>query len=193
MTYPGNNQHPGKESTEKDQFVIGADVIAILTSVKYPMIMVDKVVSYYSEPLSLVAEKYISANEPAFTGHFPNMKLWPGVYTIEGLRQSCFILYVLNELEKAGLIKGVLELQNRQILRPLINHKLCQDVIDHLKEQKLSDPDLFSMRMKFLEPVFAGSLIKYHCSRDEDDLQTWSVKAVVAERIIAKGELRLPL
>jgi 3-hydroxymyristoyl/3-hydroxydecanoyl-(acyl carrier protein) dehydratase len=192
MTYPSNIKHPGKESKENDQFLVGADVIAILTSVKYPLIMVDKVVSYYSEPLSLVAEKYISANEPAFTGHFPNMKLWPGVYTIEGLRQSCFILYVLNELEKAGLIKGVLELQNRQILRPQINHKLCQDVIDHLQEQNFSDPDLFSMHMKFLEPVFAGSLIKYHCYRDEDNIQSWSVKAMVNERIIAKGELRLP-
>ena len=189
MTYNSKLKYPGSRNAEKGQFIIGADVIYYLTSVKHPMIMVDRIVSYHSEPLSLIAERYVSANEPAFTGHFPNMKLWPGIYTLEGLRQSCFLLYVLHELEKADLLKGVIELQNRQILRPQINHTLCQSVLDYLKERKLSDPDLFSLSLKFLEPVFAGSLIKYHCLRDDHDVHYWSVKAVVDERVIAKGTI----
>jgi 3-hydroxymyristoyl/3-hydroxydecanoyl-(acyl carrier protein) dehydratase len=177
----------GNQSAEKGQFVIGADVIAYITRVKHPMIMVDRIISYHSDPLSLIAERYVSANEPAFTGHFPNMKLWPGIYTLEGLRQACHILHILQELEKADLLKGVIELNNRQTLRPRINHELCQSVIDYLKNRKMSDPDFFSMNIKFLEPVFAGSLIKYHCCRDDEDLHSWSVQAVVDERIIAKG------
>jgi 3-hydroxymyristoyl/3-hydroxydecanoyl-(acyl carrier protein) dehydratase len=177
----------GMQSAEKDQFVIGADVIAYLTPVKHPMIMVDRIVCYHSDPLSLIAERYVSANEPVFVGHFPNMKLWPGIYTFEGLRQACYLLNILHELEKADLLKGVSELQKRQILRPQINHKLCQSVIDYLKNSKMSDPDLFSISIKLLEPVFAGSLIKYHCLRDDNDLHCWSVKAEVDERLIAKG------
>jgi 3-hydroxymyristoyl/3-hydroxydecanoyl-(acyl carrier protein) dehydratase len=179
----------GSSSAEKDQFVIGADVISYLIPVKHPMIMVDRIIDYHSDPLSLIAERYVSANEPVFTGHFPNMKLWPGIYTFEGLRQSCYLLHILHELEKADLLKGVIELHNRQILRPQINHKLCQSVIDYLKDSKLSDPDLFSINIKLLEPVFAGSLIKYHCFKDDNDLHSWSVKAVVDERLIAKGTI----
>ena len=186
----GDNFTPsGSSSEEKDQFVIGADVISYLIPVKHPMIMVDRIIDYHSDPLSLIAERYVSANEPVFTGHFPNMKLWPGIYTFEGLRQACYLLHILHELEVADLLKGVIELHNRQILRPQINHKLCQSVIDYLKNSKLSDPDLFSIRIKLLEPVFAGSLIKYHCLRDDNDLHSWSVKAVVDERLIAKGTI----
>jgi len=177
----------GIQSGDKGQFVIGADVIAFLTPVKHPMIMVDRIVHYQSGPLTLIAERYISANEPAFTGHFPGMKLWPGVYTLEGLRQTCYLLHVLQELEEANLLKGTMELQKRQILRPQIDHELCQSVLDYLKVRKTPDPDLFSVSMKFLEPVFAGSLIRYHCMRDEYDRHRWLVEAVVDEVLVARG------
>ena len=35
---------------EEDQFVIGADVIAYMNSIEYPMIMVDKILYYSSNP-----------------------------------------------------------------------------------------------------------------------------------------------
>ncbi len=184
-----NHTQSYNQPAKNDQFIIGADVIAYLTSVKHPMIMVDRIVHYSSNPLSLIAERYISANEPAFVGHFPNMKLWPGIYTFEGLRQSCFLLHILNELEEADLLKGLLELQKRHMLRPQINHKLCQSVIDYLEVKKMVDADLYSAGIKFLEPVFAGSLITYHCMRDENDPHDWSVKALVDDRLIAKGSI----
>jgi len=186
----GNTFPPtGTPSAGKERWVIGADVISWLLPVKHPMIMVDRITGYRSEPLSLVAERYVSANEPAFVGHFPNMKLWPGIYTIEGLRQCCLLLQILHRLEEAGLLEGVTELQHRQMLRPKINHELCQQVIDFLKSSRPVDPDLFSLRIKLLEPLFAGALINYHCSLNNDDLHCWSVQAVVDEREIAKGTI----
>lgn len=179
--------HSGLHPREQGPFVLGADVLAYLNPVKHPMIMVDRIVSYISEPLSLIAERYISANEPVFIGHFPNMKIWPGVYTIEGLRQTCYLLHVLYDLGKAHLLKGLTELHNRQILKPQIDNKLCQSVIDYLTNTRISDPDLFSVNVKLLEPVFAGSLLKYHVSRDQRDHKYWSVNAIVNDRIIAKG------
>ncbi len=177
------------QTAKNEQFIIGADVIAYLTSVKHPMIMVDRIVHYSSNPLLLIAERYVSANEPAFVGHFPNMKLWPGIYTFEGLRQSCFLLHILNDLEKADLLKGLLELHNRQILRPHIDHKLCQSVINYLETKTMVDSDMYSSSIKFTEPVFAGCLITYHCMRDENEPHSWSVKALVDDRLIAKGRI----
>jgi 3-hydroxyacyl-[acyl-carrier-protein] dehydratase len=195
MTYFLDNNIDSQSSNqfeEKNLFVIGADVITYFTGLKHPMIMVDRITNYSSDPLSLVAERYVSANEPAFIGHFPNLKLWPGIYTIEGLRQSCYLLHILHELEEANLLKGVIELHNRQTLRPQINHDLCHRVIGYFKNVKMPDPDLFSIRIKLLEPVFAGSLIRYHCIRDKNDSQFFSVKAIVNERMIANGELIQP-
>lgn len=177
---------------EYSHFIIGADTLSYLNQVKHPMIMVDRIISYHFDPLSLIAERYVSANEPAFVGHFPNLKLWPGIYTIEGLRQSCFLLHILHELEVADLLKGVIELNNRQMLRPQINHKLCESVIEYLDKRKMFDPDLFSVNIKLLEPVFAGSLIKYHCFRDGYNPDSYAVEAMVDEKQIAKGTVTQP-
>lgn len=180
------------QTNEYEPFVIGADVITYLTGINHPMIMVDRIINYNSNPLSLIAERYISANEPAFVGHFPNLRLWPGIYTLEGLRQSCYLLQILHKLEEADLLKNLLELHNRQILRPQINHELCNNVIDYLKWCKMTDPDLFSIRIKLLEPVFAGSLVRYHCLKKSNDPHCFSVNAVVNERVIAEGEIIQP-
>ena len=195
MTYfsdSNNYTQSSNQFEEEDLFVLGADVITYITGLKHPLIMVDRIINYNSDPLSLVAERYVSANEPAFVGHFPNLKLWPGIYTIEGLRQSCYLLDILHDLEKADLLKGAIELHNRQTLRPQINHDLCHRVLDYLKNVKIVDPDLYSIRIKLLEPVFAGSLIRYDCLRDNDDPKCFSVKAMVNERMIAKGEIIFP-
>jgi 3-hydroxymyristoyl/3-hydroxydecanoyl-(acyl carrier protein) dehydratase len=170
-----------------DNFIIGADTLAYLSPVRHPMIMVDRIKSYHSDPLALVTERFVSANEPVFVGHFPNLKLWPGIYTIEGLRQTCNLLLILRELDKADLLNGVVEINNRQMLRPQINHKLCQSVIDFLDHRITSDPDLFSVSIKLLEPVFAGSLIEYHCFMDDQNSYCCSVEALVDNRLIAKG------
>jgi 3-hydroxymyristoyl/3-hydroxydecanoyl-(acyl carrier protein) dehydratase len=172
-----------------DQFVIGADVIAYLIPVKHPLIMVDRIINYHSFPLSLIAERYISANEPVFIGHFPNMKLWPGVYTLEGLRQACWLLEVLNKLDKADLLIGLTELHDRQVLRPKINHELCRRVIDFLKTIQSLEPSLFSMRVKLLDPVFAGTLVRYQVIRNDQVSHGWSVNATVEGKLIAKGSI----
>lgn len=192
MTFntPGDRDTPSRiQSDQSKPFVIGADVITYLSGLKHPMIMVDRIINYNSDPPALVAERYVSANESAFVGHFPGLKLWPGIYTLEGLRQACYLLHILCKLEEADLLKGVLELHNRQILRPQINHELCTSVMEYLKYNKTTDPDLFSIRIKLLEPVFAGSLIRYHCFRDNKNPGLFSVEAVVDERMIAKGEI----
>jgi len=190
MTFDRNSnnfiQSP-KQSEKNNPFVVGADVIKYLNGVKHPIIMVDMIIHY--DQISLIAERYVSANEPAFVGHFPNLKLWPGIYTIEGLRQSCYLLQILNDLEEMDLLKGVQELHKRHTLQPQIDHEACQRTIKYLKHIKITDQDIYSIRVKLLEPIFAGSLIRYHCFRDNINPRCFSVEAVVNERMVAKGEI----
>jgi hypothetical protein len=97
------------------------------------------------------------------------------------------LLQMLNKIQGAGLMKGLIELHKRQILRPKIDHALCKRALDYLETSKIDDTDLFSVKVKLLEPVFAGSVIKYHCQMESDEPESYSVDALVDERVVAKG------
>lgn len=64
---------------------------------RYPMQLVDKVIALGAT--SIVGVKNVTANEPFFTGHFPQEPVMPGVLQIEAMAQ-CGGLLVLNTLEE---------------------------------------------------------------------------------------------
>ena len=169
------------------QFNIGADVISYLMPDRYPLIMVDRVTDFKTSPLCLTAERYVSANEPVFKGHFPDFKLWPGIYTLEGLRQSCHLLQILKHVDDNALIEGVIELQNQFTLKPKIDKTSYKRLLDFLKEIEHPDPFLFTLRVKLITPVFAGCIIKYFVVHNLQNKDDWSVEAEVNGRTIAKG------
>jgi 3-hydroxyacyl-[acyl-carrier-protein] dehydratase len=185
-----NTVHPHSE--DASQFVIGADVISYMIPDRYPLIMIDRIINFKTSPLCMTAERYISANELVFTGHFPDFKLWPGIYTLEGLRQSCNLLHVLRLLDKANLIDGIMALQKRQTLRPKVDNELCQQTLDYLKEIHKLDPYLFTLRVKLLTPVFAGCRIQYFVMQNAQEKQNWSVNAEVEGFSIARGTIIQP-
>jgi|SRR5690554_2988886 len=60
---------------------------------KYPFVLVDRIeeIEYMRRSKGV---KYISANEPWVTGHFPEEPIYPGVYIIETMAQvGGFIFY----------------------------------------------------------------------------------------------------
>ncbi len=66
------------------------DITRILPH-RYPMLLVDRVVEV--EPGKRVkAYKNVTANEPFFSGHFPDMPVMPGVLQIEALAQTSAFL-----------------------------------------------------------------------------------------------------
>ena len=175
------------------KFLIGADVIEHLIPERHPMIMVDRVIDYQSSPrLQLSAERYVSANEPVFVGHFPNLKLWPGVHTIEGLRQCCVLLDVIRQLEKVEMLEGLLELQRHHMLQPQVDKALCQQVLDALQKICQLEQTPLRLRVKLLAPVFAGCIITYQAYQNNSDTYCWSVKAEVNGQSVAKGEIICP-
>ena len=63
---------------------------------RYPMLLVDRVLEI--EPGKRIkAIKNVTANEPHFTGHFPDAPIMPGVLILESMAQ-CGALMFLQEL-----------------------------------------------------------------------------------------------
>jgi 3-hydroxyacyl-[acyl-carrier-protein] dehydratase len=69
---------------------------------RYPFLMVDKVIQMELGK-SLIAIKNITANEPCFTGHFPEKPVFPGVLILEALAQAAGILSCKTRLESGEM------------------------------------------------------------------------------------------
>ncbi|MEM7376639.1 MAG: 3-hydroxyacyl-ACP dehydratase FabZ [Pseudomonadota bacterium] len=54
---------------------------------RYPFLLVDRVVDI-DVGVSIKAIKNVSANEPQFQGHFPDLPIFPGVLILEALAQA---------------------------------------------------------------------------------------------------------
>lgn len=103
---------------------------------RYPMQLVDKITSIGST--SIVGVKNVTANEPFFTGHFPNEPVMPGVLMIEAMAQ-CGGLLVLSQLE-------IPESYSTYFLK-----------IDDVKfRQKVVPGDTLLFRVELLNPVRHG-------------------------------------
>ncbi|CCQ09627.1 (3R)-hydroxymyristoyl-[acyl carrier protein] dehydratase [Pseudoalteromonas luteoviolacea B = ATCC 29581] len=58
---------------------------------RYPMLLVDRVLDYKPGEY-LHAIKNVTANEPIFTGHFPEQPIFPGVLILEAMAQATGLL-----------------------------------------------------------------------------------------------------
>lgn len=56
---------------------------------RYPMLLVDRVTE--SSPERVLGEKYVTANEPFFRGHFPSAPVMPGVLLMESMFQLLWL------------------------------------------------------------------------------------------------------
>ena len=72
---------------------------------RYPLQLVDRVLSWEAEPVKkLTAIKNVTNNEPYFTGHFPDNPIMPGVMILEALAQASGILaFVSASAQKADI------------------------------------------------------------------------------------------
>ena len=103
---------------------------------RYPMQLVDKVIAM--GPTSVVGVKNITANEPFFTGHFPEEPVMPGVLQVEAMAQ-CGGLLVLSQVDEP-------ERWSTYFMR-----------IDEVKfRQKVVPGDTLLFRVELLHPVRHG-------------------------------------
>jgi 3-hydroxyacyl-[acyl-carrier-protein] dehydratase len=58
---------------------------------RYPFLLVDRVVDIDGTARG-VGIKNVTVNEPQFTGHFPGMPVFPGVFMVEAMAQTAAVI-----------------------------------------------------------------------------------------------------
>lgn len=149
----------------------GADTVQRLLPHRRPFLMVDRVTSFrLGAAPTLVSSRYVSANEAIFDGHFPGFALWPGVYTIEGMGQSCQLLSTLMEIGRladdhglgaARALEALVAIDRQRQLKP---SRVDETTAVFLRALAARRPALgLSARVdvKLLRPVMAGQRLDY--------------------------------
>jgi 3-hydroxyacyl-[acyl-carrier-protein] dehydratase len=95
-----------------------ADIMRIIPH-RYPFLMVDRIVEL--EPgTRVVGVKQVTANEPQFTGHFPERPIMPGVLMVEALAQAgaVAVLSLAENRGKLALFAGIDACRFRRTVLP---------------------------------------------------------------------------
>jgi 3-hydroxyacyl-[acyl-carrier-protein] dehydratase/UDP-3-O-[3-hydroxymyristoyl] N-acetylglucosamine deacetylase/3-hydroxyacyl-[acyl-carrier-protein] dehydratase len=86
---------------------------------RYPFLLIDRVLEY-EEGKSLVALKNVTYNEPFFQGHFPHLKVMPGVLLIEAVAQAGGILVYLSIPEPEKKIYFLSKVDKVKFRKPVV-------------------------------------------------------------------------
>lgn len=191
---------PELPASQETPLHFGSEVVQHLLPHRRPLLLVDAVTSYRRSPLATLAGKrHISANEEIFAGHFPDLHLWPGIYTQEGLGQCCHLLQVIAFLQDAWQARGQDPEEVLLALRQLDRGYRLQPGLKPQADfpwRELSGAGAKigmagSVDMRFLAPVFAGQCLEYRVTRTHvlENLSRFEVEATVEGRCVAKGKL----
>ena len=94
------------------------DILKILPH-RYPFLLVDRILEL--EPgKRAVAVKNVTANEPQFTGHFPDRPLMPGVLMVEAMAQvgGIVLLTIGGHEGKLAVFAGIDKVRFRRMVVP---------------------------------------------------------------------------
>lgn len=86
---------------------------------RYPFLLVDKVLSI-KKGQSIVAVKNVTYNEPFFQGHFPKLKVMPGVLVLEAIAQAGGILLYHSIPDPASKIVFLSKIDNAKFRKPIV-------------------------------------------------------------------------
>ncbi len=86
---------------------------------RYPFLLVDKVLEK-EEGKRVVGIKNVSANEPFFSGHFPDYPVMPGVLIVEALAQvgAIAVLDIEENKGKIGFLAGIDKCRFKRQVKP---------------------------------------------------------------------------
>ncbi len=88
---------------------------------RYPFLLVDRVVECIPGE-SITVVKNVSANEPYFTGHFPDHMIMPAVLIIEAMAQAAGLLAIatVKDQEQSGTIYYFVGIDKARFKRPVV-------------------------------------------------------------------------
>lgn len=99
------------------------DIVKIMSILphRYPLLLIDRVLEIETRK-RIVAIKNVTANEPQFTGHFPNYPIMPGVLMIEAIAQAggALLLTEYSDEERAGKLMVFTGIDDAKFRRPVV-------------------------------------------------------------------------
>ncbi|MEN9894183.1 MAG: hypothetical protein RIR97_35 [Pseudomonadota bacterium] len=125
-----------------------ADIREILKLLphRYPFLLVDRIIEIDGDD-SAVGIKNVTANEPHFTGHFPEQPIMPGVLLIEGMAQTAGAICTRKAASGSHLVY-FMTIDNARFRKPVIPGDRVEF---HVKKQKQR-----------------GNIWKFHCDAKVD-------------------------
>ncbi|MDH4258441.1 MAG: 3-hydroxyacyl-ACP dehydratase FabZ [Candidatus Aminicenantes bacterium] len=102
---------------------------------RYPFLLVDRVLRL-EERKSLVAVKNVTYNEPFFQGHFPRLKVMPGVLIIESLAQAGGILLYNSLPEPEKVLVFLSAVNNAKFRKPVVPGDQLRLEVEFLRLKK---------------------------------------------------------
>ena len=91
----------GKRAEAASTYSFSLEEILAILPHRPPFLFVDKVTKMVPGKL-IVTERFIRPDEPFFAGHFPGKAIMPGVLVLDGLAQSCGLLWGFTKQLKGG-------------------------------------------------------------------------------------------
>lgn len=121
---------------ESPKNVIEIQEIQELIPHRYPMLLVDRVLDF--EPgKSLHAIKNVTFNEPVFTGHFPELSIFPGVMILEALAQATGILgFKTTEGREDDELYLFASIDNARFKKPVVPGDTMHLHVEFIKERR---------------------------------------------------------
>lgn len=183
---------------EETALELGSEIIQFLIPHRPPFLLVDgtRALRVSGKP-GLRAYKAIGSGEPIFQGHFPDMHLWPGVYTIEGMGQTCNVLYSLLAAQEVGAEAGFDTLEGLRNLQRGFRMHTGYDPSRATQFRAAMDGRgpvqgvSAAVDVKLLRPVFAGETLEYDVTLAHvvGEMGRFEVSASVDGKAVARGTL----
>jgi len=84
---------------------------------RYPMLLVDRIDELEAE--RVVGIKNVTANEPFFSGHFPDFPVMPGVLIVEAMAQVAGVLVLSGIPDRAKKLVLLVSVDGAKFRRPV--------------------------------------------------------------------------
>jgi 3-hydroxyacyl-[acyl-carrier-protein] dehydratase len=190
-------------TVENRKLRLASAAIQCLLPHRRPMLFVDFVAAYERAPRpSLLAGRHISSNDTTFAGHFPQLPIWPGIYTVEGMNQTCNLLGQISALqerwEAAGgdpteVLDALRNIDRSYQLRAAVRASTSAPLLEMLEGAGSSVGLSAGIDVRFTAPVFGGCQLDYSAVEIHADeaIVRYEVEALVDGCTVAKGKLTL--
>jgi 3-hydroxyacyl-[acyl-carrier-protein] dehydratase len=98
--------------------VLDINEIRTILPHRYPFLLVDRIVELEQE--RIVGIKNVTANEPFFLGHFPDIPVMPGVLIIEAMAQTAGVLVLKSIPDREKKLVLLVSVDSARFRRPVV-------------------------------------------------------------------------